>query len=68
MDALASGENITVQALTVSDEPLGTTASIDDALKRLDSGADAIPIQDSDGGIVGWVRHRDMLTALTATP
>jgi CIC family chloride channel protein len=68
MDALASGEDTTINALTVSTAPLGLSASIGDALKRLDSGADAVPVQRADGEIVGWVRHRDVLTALSPTP
>jgi CIC family chloride channel protein len=69
MDALASGEDTSIEALTVCTAPVGLGASIGDALKQLDSGTDAVPVQDSDGGIVGWVRHREMLTALiTTTP
>jgi CIC family chloride channel protein len=67
MDALASGEDTSIEALTVSTAPLAPAASIGDALKQLDTGTDAVPVQDTDGGIVGWVRHRDMLTALTTT-
>ncbi|MGH8862681.1 MAG: chloride channel protein [Jatrophihabitantaceae bacterium] len=65
MDALASGEDTGVEALTVSTEPLAPAATIGDALKRLDGGVDAVPVQDDVGSIVGWVRHRDMLTALS---
>jgi CIC family chloride channel protein len=67
MDALASGEDTSIEAITVSTAPLGPGASIGDALKQLDTGTDAVPVQDTEGSIVGWVRHRDMLTALTAT-
>jgi CIC family chloride channel protein len=67
MDALASGEDTSIQALTVSTQPLRPAASIGEALKQLDTGTDAVPVQDAEGGIVGWVRHRDMLTALTTT-
>jgi CIC family chloride channel protein len=66
MDALASGEDTTIPALTVATTPLQPQSSIGDALKQLDSGSDAIPIQAADGTIVGWIRHRDMLTALSA--
>ena len=45
--------------------PWDRHASIGDALKQLDNGSDAIPVQDTNGDIVGWVRHRDMLTALS---
>lgn len=66
MDALAAGEDTTIAALTVDTAPLETRASIGDALKRLDSGADAVPVQDTAGAIIGWVGHRDMLTAFSA--
>jgi CIC family chloride channel protein len=68
MDALASGEDTSVEALTVSITPLRPGAPIGDALKQLDTGIDAVPVQDNEGSIVGWVRHRDMLGALSAAP
>ena len=67
MDALASGEDTTIEALTVSTAPIAPAASIADALKQLDSGIDAVPVQNAEGAIVGWVRHRDMLVALTTS-
>lgn len=63
--ALASDEDATVEALTVSIAPLGAAAPIGDALKQLAAGTDAVPVQDDDGSIIGWVRHRDILTALS---
>jgi CIC family chloride channel protein len=65
LHALTSGENTTVAALTVNRRPLTPDASVSEALEELDHGADAIPIQGTDGEIIGWVRHRDMLVAVT---
>jgi CIC family chloride channel protein len=66
MDALASASDATVTALTVPTAALGLAAPIGDALKQLDLGADAVPVEDAEGHIVGWVRHREMLAALSA--
>jgi CIC family chloride channel protein len=68
MNALASGVDTGIEGLTVATPPLGPSASIGDALKQLDSGTDAVPVQAAGGDIIGWVRHRDMLTALSAAP
>ena len=67
MDALVSGEDTTVEALTVSTAPLRPSDPIGDALKRLDRGADAVPVEGVDGVIVGWIRHRDILAASVTT-
>jgi len=65
LHALTSGENTTVAALTVNRRPLTPDALVGDALTELDGGADAVPIQGTDGEVIGWVRHRDMLVAVT---
>lgn len=64
MDALAAGEAIHVTALTRGIDPLPSDASLGQALRVLDQGVDAVPIAGPDGAIVGWVRHRDVLTTL----
>jgi CIC family chloride channel protein len=64
MDALATGEFTDVTALTRGIAPLPLDASLGQVLRVLDQGADAVPIADPDGVIVGWVRHRDVLAAL----
>ena len=69
MEALAAGQTGTVPVLTDARPPLGIDASIDDALHRLDDAATgAVPIADDRGRLVGWVRHRDVLATLSATP
>ncbi len=66
--ALAAGDETDADGLTepasavMSDDPVG------DALKQLDHGADAVAVIDSDKALVGWIRHRDMLAAMTAIP
>jgi CBS-domain-containing membrane protein len=67
MDALAAGEEASIAALTASAEPVTIDAPIGDILKRLDHGDGAVPVTAGDGTIVGWIRHRDILTALTTT-
>ena len=64
MDALASGEDATVGALVAATVPLGPGASIGDAWRQLDGGADAVPVQADNGDIIGWISHREMLAAL----
>ncbi len=44
-----------------------SASSIGDALRRLDDGSDAVVVQDPTGCIIGWVRHRDMLAAMTGS-
>jgi CIC family chloride channel protein len=68
MDALAAGEDATIAALTASAEPVTIDAPIGDVLKRLDHGDGAVPVTTGgDGTVVGWIRHRDILTALTTS-
>ena len=64
MDALAAGENANVGELTASADPVGPDASIGDVLRRLDHGDGAVAVTVDDE-MVGWIRHRDILTALT---
>ena len=66
MDAMAAGETTRVDALTSSPETVGPDESLGEVIRRLDDGADAVPVIGSDQALIGWVRYRDMLTALTA--
>jgi CIC family chloride channel protein len=67
MDALAAGERDTIGALTAAAEPVGIDAPVGEVLKRLDRGDGAVPVTSRDGTVVGWIRHRDILTALTTS-
>ena len=64
LDALAAENPTTVVALTTHVPPVSEAASLGDILRRLDSGADAVPVADADGALIGWVRQRDVLAAL----
>ncbi|MEO8748958.1 MAG: chloride channel protein [Allobranchiibius sp.] len=68
MDALAAGEITTVEALTADVEPIGPDDPVGDALRRLDHGDGAVPVTDADDLLLGWIRHRDILAALSAIP
>jgi len=65
MDALAAGEDVDVVALTRAADPVPDDAPLDEVLRRLDSGADGVPVADDSGRLVGWVRNRDLLSALS---
>jgi hypothetical protein len=41
-------------------------ASIGQVLKLLDQSAGRVPISDEAGTVIGWARHRDVLTAVIA--
>lgn len=64
MDAVASGDDTGVLALCTEVEPVATDALLGSVLRRLDHGADAVPVAGADGSLVGWVRHRDILAVL----
>jgi len=65
MDALAAGEDVDVVALTRAADPVPDDAPLDEVLRRLDRGADGVPVADGSGRLVGWVRNRDLLSALS---
>jgi CIC family chloride channel protein len=67
LDALAAADPTDVVALTINTTPVGETASFGDILRRFDSGVDAVPVADSNGALIGWVRQRDILAALAPT-
>lgn len=65
MDALASGEDSDIRSLMRVASPVPLDHPIRDAIHDLDHGADAVAVTDPDGLLVGWVRHRDVLAALS---
>jgi CIC family chloride channel protein len=67
LDALAAANPTDVVALTLDTAPVGETASFGDVLRRFDGGADAIPVADEAGALIGWVRQRDVLAVLAPT-
>ncbi len=68
MDALAAAEDTCVAALTSNPASMRPSESLGEVIRRLDQGTEAVPITGPDGTLLGWVRHRDMLTALTNRP
>ena len=64
LDALAAANPTDVLALTTEASPVSAAASFGDVLRRFDSGADAVPVADADGTLIGWVRQRDVLAAI----
>ncbi len=64
MDALAAGDAADILALTRGIDPLPLDATLGQVLKLLDQSAGGVPIADHDGNVVGWVRHRDVLSAV----
>jgi CIC family chloride channel protein len=67
LDALAAANPTDVIALTSDTTPVGETASFGDVLRRFDAGAEAIPVADEAGTLIGWVRQRDVLAVLAPT-
>jgi CIC family chloride channel protein len=65
LDALAAANSTTVVALTVDTQPVAVTASIGEVLREFDAGITAVPIADDDGELVGWVREREVLKAMS---
>jgi CIC family chloride channel protein len=68
MDALAAGEFTDITRLAQQTEPVAVDGQVGAVLHRLDRGEDAVPIADAEGRLVGWVRQRDMLAALSLRP
>ncbi len=65
MDALAAGDDVQTEGL-VRRESMRHTDQTAEALQRLDSGAAGVAVTDEEDCLVGWVRHRDILSALSA--
>ncbi|HVX47020.1 MAG TPA: chloride channel protein [Mycobacteriales bacterium] len=68
MNALAAEDQAPVRALLKPADPVTPDSPLGDALDRLDHGAGAVPVVDTTGAITGWVRHRDLLDALSRRP
>jgi len=66
MDALAAGEQTDLVALTRAGDGVAADAPLGEVLRRLDSGDGAVGVTDEAGLLVGWVRDRDLLTALSS--
>lgn len=65
MNALAANDTAPVRGLLKAADPVTPTAPLGDVLDRLDHGAGAVPVIDNSGIVIGWVRHRDLLDALS---
>ena len=68
MNALAADDQAPVSALLRSVDPVTPASPLGEVLDRLDHGAGAVPVTDETGTITGWVRHRDLLNALSRQP
>ena len=68
MEALAADEQTDIVALTIGGDPVSPDATLGEALRRLDRGEGAVPVASDDGLLVGWVRDRDVLSALAELP
>ena len=68
LDALAAAERTSVSVLTTGADSVAPDSTLGGVLRRLDYGADAVPVASPDGILLGWVRQRDMLSALTNVP
>ena len=64
MDALAAEEDLRSSAI-LRDDRVSSTGLVQDATRLLDGGADAVAVIDDEDLLVGWVRHRDVLAALS---
>ena len=68
MNALAADDQAPVRALLKTVDPVTPDTPIGDVLDQLDHGAGAVPVTTEAGTITGWVRHRDLLKALSQQP
>jgi len=65
LDALAAANPTSVIALTADTKPVPISATIGEVLREFDAGLSAVPIAGTDGELVGWIRERDVLTAMS---
>lgn len=65
MDSLAAAEDTCVVSLVSRPARVTAEESLGEVLRRLDLGAEALPVMGDDGTPIGWVSHREMLVALT---
>ncbi len=63
MDAVSAGEDVPLGVLARVDS-VSPTEPVRDALQLLDRGAAAVAVVDGER-LVGWVRHREVLAALS---
>jgi CIC family chloride channel protein len=66
LDALAAADPTDVLGLTLDTTPVTVSASIGDVLRHFNTGTDAVPVADDNGTIIGWIRQRDVLTAMAS--
>jgi CIC family chloride channel protein len=66
MHALATGDQAPVRAITEHADPVAADSPLGTALDQLEHGAGAVPVIDGSGIVIGWLRHRDLLSALSA--
>jgi len=67
MDALAEGQDADLGLLVRVAAPLAGTDPLSRALDALDAGAEAVAVTAPTGELVGWIRHRDVLAAMTTS-
>ncbi len=67
MNALAADDTAPVRALVEKADPVTADSHLGAALDRLDHGAGAVPVIGDTGTVIGWIRHRDILTALSSS-
>jgi CIC family chloride channel protein len=65
LDAIAAANPTDVVALLADTAPLLVSASIGDVLREFESGITAVGIASVSGELVGWIREREVLTALS---
>ena len=67
MTALAAGDPAPVGAVTEPADPVTPDSGLGDVLTRIERGAGAVPVV-ADTRVVGWVRERELLSALSHAP
>ena len=65
---LAADDPADIVGLTADSVPVSEGTPVGEVLTRLDRGAGAVPVAGPDHILVGWVRHRDILRALSSAP
>lgn len=64
MDALTAGEDLHAGGVA-SEDCVSADQPVQDVIRMLDRGATAVAVATEAGDVVGWVCHRDVLTALS---
>ena len=65
MDAISAGEDTEAGSLSDPVEDVRQNDPSSRAVRLLDRGVDAVAVVDEQDTLVGWVRHRDVLAALS---